>query len=185
MVVRGLVAAVLLGVSGSAWGGGEPLSRRAWLGAALEAADGGVRVKGVMAGGSAEAAGLTVGDVITSVNGEAIEGVPGVIGVLKGLRGGEVAQVRVSREGQEVAVPVAMKEWPREEGTEAYGVEYGDVSSSAGRMRTITYVPRGGEAKKPALLLIQGLSAATLDNPSPMDALDKPKGMGVYRTIEG
>jgi alpha-beta hydrolase superfamily lysophospholipase len=33
------------------------------------------------------------------------------------------------------------------------------------------------------LLLIQGLGAATLDNPRPDEPIDKPQGMGVYRTL--
>ena len=78
-----------------------------------------------------------------------------------------------------------LAEWPREEGTDRYRVEYGDVASRAGRLRTIAFVPKTPAAKGryPALLILQGLGMATLDNPRPGEPVEKPVGTAVYRTI--
>jgi pimeloyl-ACP methyl ester carboxylesterase len=162
----------------------DALPRRAWLGAALEEAEGGVRVREVMAGSSAEAAGLAAGDVIRALDGEAAGSLGDLVGRLRSRREGETVEAEVARDGEPRTTAIALKGWPREAGTEAYGVEYGEVPSVVGRLRTIAYVPKGErEERRPALLIVQGIGAATLDNPRPGEPVEAPTGMNVYRAL--
>src|SRR5262245_53478162 len=55
-------------------GAAEPLPRRGWLGAALDAAEGGVRVRELLPGSSAEEGGLQRGDLISKVGGKPVDG---------------------------------------------------------------------------------------------------------------
>jgi pimeloyl-ACP methyl ester carboxylesterase len=174
----------------------EPLPRRGWLGVMLEpvtpaSQDGttpaqGVKVRGVLPGGSAEAGGLKAGDVIRTVEGAEATSVPELVRRLKTIPGGQTLKVDVVREGTPASLSFAMKPWPKEEGTDAYAVEYGSAPSAGGRLRTITFVPRPSAepgTRRPALLMIQGLGMATLDNPRPDEPVDEPTGMNVYRRI--
>ncbi len=185
-VIRsGWVAVVIGSVAAGVAGADEALGRRGRLGAALAPADGGgVRIQEVLPGSSAEAGGLKAGDVIRAIGGKPTERLPAVFRAVREGGGRELA-FEWTRDGKPGRAAVRLAEWPREEGTEKYRVEYGDVASGAGRLRTIAYVPRAPAAKGryPALLILQGLGMATLDNPRPGDPVDRPSGMGVYRTI--
>ncbi len=177
-VVLGVVAA---GVARA----DEALGRRGRLGAALAPADGvGVRIQEVLPGSSAEVGGLKAGDVVRAIDGRPTERVPAVFRAVREGGGRELA-FDLTRDGKAERVAVRLAEWLREEGTEKYRVEYGDVASKAGRLRTIAYVPKAAAPKGryPALLILQGIGMATLDNPRPGEPVDKPTGMGVYRTI--
>lgn len=161
------------------------LPRRAWLGAALEAADGGVRVREVMSGSSAESAGIAPGDVIKQIASTPTASVPEILAALRAARSGASVDIVVERDATPKTLKMTLKEWPREAATDAYEVEYGLVATDAGRLRTITFVPKTKQpdGKQPALLIIQGLGAATLDNPKPGEPVDQPTGMAVYRTL--
>ena len=118
----------------------SPLPRRAWLGVALEPSDEGVRVRDVFPDSSAAAAGMLAGDLLRSINGELVSDIPSTLAQLRPLRAGQVLQAELTRGDDALAVSTTLKEWPRETETDAYTVEYADVPSSSGRLRTIAYV---------------------------------------------
>ncbi len=174
----------LLSTQALAAPGDGDLPRRAWLGASLEAVDGGIRVRDVFPRSSAEAGGLKRGDVLKARDGNPIGSLPQFIRSLKTARTGTKVAFEAEREGEKVQLAFPLVQWPREEETDAYKVEYGDVTSKAGRLRTITLVPKAIQGSRaPAVLIMQGLSAVTLDNMPPNLPIDQPVGMAVYRTI--
>ncbi len=180
------LAAALPQLSASASPIDDPLPRRAWLGTALEVVEGGARIREIMPGSSAEGSKLNAGDVLTKLGDLPVTSPTDVVRAMRKIKGGDTINVELLRDGEPMRLELALKEWPREEPTDAYGVEYADVASAGGRLRTITLVPKGTPKpgqKRPALLVIQGLGAASLDNPKPGEPIEKPTGMGVYRTI--
>ncbi len=167
-VVLGVVAAGIARAD-------EALPRRARLGAAIESAEGGgVRITQVLPGSAAERGGLKAGDVIRAVDGKPTGRVADVFRGLRSLGGRETA-FELTRDGEPSSLTVRLDAWPREPETDAYRVEYGDVASKAGRLRTIAYVPKaaGPKGRYPALLILQGLGMATLDNPRPGEPIDR------------
>jgi S1-C subfamily serine protease len=79
-------------------GESPPLAgRRAWLGFYPQASEDGIAVTGVVAGGPADAAGLQRGDLLVSVDGQAVEGLRQLYQAIW-LRGpGEMVQMQVLR----------------------------------------------------------------------------------------
>jgi dienelactone hydrolase len=153
----------------------DDLPRKAFLGTALgpltdelrkqqglpDDVEGAV-VLDVIAGSSAEAAALKVGDIITKAGDTAIEGPAALIQALAGRKTGETVALAVLREGKPMPIDVILKERPRE-ASDAYDIIYGAVESRGHRLRTILTKPRG-EGPFPAVVLIQGLSGASVDN---------------------
>lgn len=149
------------------------LPRRPSLGAALASlspeqqqqfklpADQGVLVQQTFAGQSAAAGGLEAGDLVLSVNGEAV-GLASLIARIKTLPAGQTASFSLIRNGKRLTKRVMMLERPRDTGTAAYTVAYDDVSTAAGRMRTIHSHPKAA-GKHPALFFIQGFSPISYD----------------------
>ena len=74
----------------------------------------GVYVKAVVAGGSAEAAGILSGDIILSVNDIRVYETSQLINRVTSYRAGTVIQVRISREQdgnrEEIVIPVTLME---------------------------------------------------------------------------
>jgi alpha-beta hydrolase superfamily lysophospholipase len=179
------LAAVLVMASSAAAHADDPLPRRGWLGAALAAGEGGVSVQQVFPGSTAEAGGLKAGDRIARVQGQDVAALPEFLKTVRALRVGQELRLGIERDGQSQDLALTMKEWPREPGSDRYTVDYASVPSQGGRLRTITLAPtvKDPARKRPAVLIVQGLSAATLDYPKPGEAVETPTGMGVYRTI--
>ena len=81
--------------------------RRAWLGFYPQAGEGGVSVSGVVPGGPAEAAGLQRGDLVLSVDGQAVDDLRPLYLALWRKRPGEVVGMQVLREESIHVVEVA------------------------------------------------------------------------------
>jgi serine protease DegQ len=75
--------------------------------------DTGVLVLEVVPGGPAERAGMRPGDVIVSVNGDSVDTVEAVLGVLRARRPGDRVRVEVIRRGQRQTFEVTLAERPR------------------------------------------------------------------------
>ncbi len=70
------------------------------LGVFGEAHEGGCRVTEVVAGSSADAAGLKPGDVITAVNGEGVADIPSLTQIVRKHQAGDTVSVEFLREGK-------------------------------------------------------------------------------------
>jgi len=81
--------------------------RRAWIGFYPQANDDGIAISGVVPGGPAEAAGLQRGDLVLSVDGQAVEGLRPLYRALWRKRPGEVVGMQVLREESIHVVEVA------------------------------------------------------------------------------
>lgn len=157
---------VLMGMSTLA--GGEPLARRADLGAAIAApSDGkGARIVRFRPGGVLEAAGLQVGDELTAFDGAALtaETFGPAIRRLRGAAALEVAWRRGTSSG------VARVQAPpmRQEAIEGVEVRYGHAVSDKGyRVRTYTTRPRGAAGRLPVVVFIPWLSCSPVESPFP------------------
>jgi uncharacterized protein len=159
-VMRTLLSA-LLGLASNAALAAAELPRRAQLGVQMEPAPNGVKVQGVSPGLSAAQIGLRQGDVIVALDGQTVAQVHDAVAWVGSKVGGDAARVAVLREGQRVELQGRMVERPRE-ASPHYRVEYGEVASERGRLRTlVTVPPRSG--RHPALLFIQGVTLGTVD----------------------
>lgn len=159
-------AAILGGVSSSLVepSNADDLPRKPGLGAAITAAEGGgARIEKVLPAGTAEAAELKEGDVLTSMDGQPITAATDVIRIIAAHKSGDTLPTRVRRGEEERDSKLTLKERPREAG-DGYEVEYGSVESRGARLRTIVTKP-SADGRKPALLVIQGLGAFSVDNP--------------------
>jgi S1-C subfamily serine protease len=77
-----------------------------FLGVRLTNSDDGVLVDSVLAGSPAEAAGILANDLITAVNGEAVENAEGVAAAVAGMMAGDTLDLTLSRDGETVDVTV-------------------------------------------------------------------------------
>ncbi len=83
-------------------------ARHAWLGVEGSDGDGGARVTKVVDGSPAQQAGITVDDVIASVNGTRIESMTALAIVLRAHHPGDPIALVVTRKGQDVTMTVTL-----------------------------------------------------------------------------
>ena len=96
-----------------------------------------------------------------AIHGAPIAGSPEFGGVVRGFKAGERVEVTLVRDGERATKAAILKELPRES-SDTYDVIYGSVVSRGNRLRTIVTRPRV-EGRLPALFLIQGLGAFSID----------------------
>jgi len=150
-----------------------PLPRKGMLGAAvgpvsaekqkvsgLRAGEG-LEVTRTVPGGSAEALGLKVGDVLVSVGKTKVGEKNPLPTVISRYYANQPIELKLIRDGKTVSLKGTLKERPRQTSDE-FVVEYGQVVSRGKRIRVITTRPKG-EGKFPALFLIGGIGAYSVD----------------------
>lgn len=137
------------------------LPRRAWLGTQLAPGPDGPTVAAILEGG---AAGLREGDVLRSLEGASLIGPGAVAAALAGRHGGQTVRVGILRDGAEQEVDVTLKPFPFEQSDE-FDVIYDVVENGDVRMRSVITKPKGGPARLPAVLFVQGLQCAPPDQP--------------------
>ena len=81
---------------------------RQLLGVAVEDGDGGATVVRVTGGSPADDAGLEVGDVITEVDGDAIEGAADLVAAIRSHESGDEIRITYERDGESTTVPVTL-----------------------------------------------------------------------------
>jgi predicted metalloprotease with PDZ domain len=142
----------------------DSLPRRGYFGVALEQSPGGVRVTSVTQDSTAAAAGVAKGDLITVIDGLAVDTTAAVIGAIGRHRGGESISIGVSRNGETRAISATLKPYPSEQ-MENATVSYSFVESLPGvRLRTIISIPRiPVKERYPAVLFLQGGSCGSMD----------------------
>lgn len=141
------------------------LPRRPALGVGLGPADSGSVVTSVLAGSAAEADGITMGDVIRSVDGSPVQAPADVIAAVLRHRAGETMQFEIVRSGTPAPHAVRLGSLVRET-MPGVTFEYGAVALADGsRLRTIVTVPEGERSRRPAVLLIAGGGCGSIDIP--------------------
>lgn len=98
---------------------------RGWLGVAIQPIDpelaksfnlkslDGVIVTNIILNGPADKAGLTRGDVITQINGQAIKHVRGALNVISNVKPGETAKMKIIRQGKEMEISAVVMQRPK------------------------------------------------------------------------
>jgi uncharacterized protein len=147
----------------------DPLPRRAAFGAQIEtqppdAEVRGVLIDGVIAGLSAEHAGLRSGDIVVALDGVAVEGVPLFLALLRGRRAGEALAVDFVRDGARHQVTLVLREMPRER-YDDIEVVYDHIAVNGARLRTILSHPRGVTGRLPTVVVAGGVGCYSVDIP--------------------
>jgi len=96
----------------------------------------GVRVQGVVEGGSAKFAGIQPDDVITDVGDRTVLGVADFVELARNLRAGDVRTVRLRRGRETLILPVTIHARPYEEAPDA-DVAYDAIAVDGSLRRTI------------------------------------------------
>jgi pimeloyl-ACP methyl ester carboxylesterase len=129
----------------------------------------GTLVKKVVPGSSAQKAGFTENDVLTSMDGEHIENTSHFLKLLKNHHGGDEIKISFYRKSKLKAATIALL--PKQMETSAdYDIIYSSVVSGNNQLRTIITKPKGGNSY-PAVLLIGGVGCYSIDNPSIIEIL--------------
>ena len=123
----------------------------------------GALIEQVIPGSTAEAAGFKAGDILLALNGAKISGPGALVQAIGGHKAGAELTIELRRGEDLRKEKVTLKGRPFEK-SDAFEVVYDEVASRAGRLRTILTRPKG-DAKHPALFLIQGIGLASVDNP--------------------
>lgn len=171
LVVAVCVVVVLRGVAGA-----DELPRRGGqLGVRIAAVpdeirtranlkpDEGVVVEIVAPDSAAARAGLKPGDLLLTIDGRAIEGVPAFLQTIPRMKAGQRFAFGVLREGKKISAPVTLGLRPPDRGA-SFDVLYRHVKSKGVRIRTIVTRPHA-PGPHPALVLLQGAAAASIDEP--------------------
>lgn len=158
--MKKLIAVLLLTLAAYA-----DLPRRGSAGLMVETVDGQVRVRGFVPGGAAEKSGLKAGDVITSIDGEAVANSSDVTSRIGKHKTGEAVRVAFTRDGKAQSATITMQEWPRESNPE-WDTRYGEVTADGFRYRTIVTKPKG-TGPYPTVFIVQGVGCGSIDNPPP------------------
>jgi alpha-beta hydrolase superfamily lysophospholipase len=150
-----------------------PLPRKGMLGAAVGPvsvekqkqtrlpASEGLEVTRLIPGGSAEALGLMVGDVLVSVGKTKVGEKNPLPTVISRYYANQPIELKVVRDGKTIDLRGTLKERPRQTSDE-FVVEYSQVVSRGKRIRVITTRPKG-EGKFPTVFLIGGIGAYSVD----------------------
>lgn len=114
--------------------------------------DAGMLVASLASGGPAERAGVEVGDVIISINGENVSSHMDVLGLIRPLKQGDAANLEVVRDGRRQSIAVTIEERERQKvdlGDQMYWKSFGDGDFN------MMFVPdgKGGTAWTQAIAL--------------------------------
>jgi len=144
------------------------LPRRPALGVSLAPSpQGHAQVVGLQPGGSAEAAGLRVGDALLGINDVRFASSQDLGPAMRRLVAGSDARFLVLRDGAELAVDVAMQPRPME-ASEEFDVVYDVVQAGDARLRAVVTKPSGATERLPAVLFLQGLTCTSIEEPRGM-----------------
>lgn len=86
----------------------ESQAERGFLGVQVAGSDAGVVVVAVLSGSPGEAAGLAEGDIITAVNGEAVDSAQAVADAIGALAAGDVVSLDVTRDGEPLTLDATL-----------------------------------------------------------------------------
>jgi pimeloyl-ACP methyl ester carboxylesterase len=193
MLALGIMAPVAAQPATGAGGAGASasapaqLARGAWLGAQLGPGEGGVAVMSVMPGGTAAAAGVAQGDVITAIDGSPTPAVPAVLALLRQKQAGGQARIRVVRAGaaRELSATYAGRPVERFEGAR---VTQGAVAFGGGLLRDVLVMPDRPAPGSPVVFFLPGVTCMSIESQGPgaypIGAMIQglvARGIGFYR----
>jgi len=139
------------------------LPRKGLFGAATAPDPKGVKITRIVPGGSGEALGLKVDDVLETFNGSKITDVASFVADVHRINGGDKFEVVYLRDGKEARATGTLT--PRPKQTEAnLDVIYTQVVSLGKRIRVIVTKPKD-QARHAAIFLIGGIGAYSIDGP--------------------
>jgi len=167
LVSRFLIAVLICATSRCAHADDGPLRRRADLGAAIAAPEGGQppRIVRFRAESVLEKAGLRTGDQIVAIDGRPLTSASVFATTLRGLHGGDMVRIDVRRGNETSAVEVRASAM-REETIEGLVVRYGEARSERGyRVRTYTTRPATARGRLPVVVFIPWLSCDAVEAP--------------------
>lgn len=124
---------------------------------------GAVQVDRVIEGGAAAAAGLQVGDIVRSIDGQPVHSTLQTIRLLRGREAGEVVSLTLGRDGQELTVQATLGEAPTPESTaapQAFAYVYGQDGALRRMMIPATTLPLGARAQVSPGTPMYGFSTA-------------------------
>ena len=154
---------------------GVELDRRAFMGVAMTRVPDelaanesivvgeGVLVERVVAGSSAEKAGLSKGDILTKINGIPIRSSADVISVVRANRAGKTIRLSAIRSGRKLDYEVPLVGLPIEASSD-FETSYEAVEVGGSLRRTIVTKPTG-DVKRPAVLFVGGIGCYSMDYP--------------------
>jgi len=155
---------------------GGTLARRAYVGLVLEtrpAAAGGLHVRDVMPGSSAERAGVAPGDRLVRMGAEAVTALPAVRAALKAAVAGDKVALEVVRDGRPLAFTLEVIAFPVEQ-HEGARIELGHVEAGGSLLRAVSLVP-DAPGPHPVVYFLPGAHWASeeypLDPEHPVPAL--------------
>src|SRR5215469_2493846 len=154
--------ALVLSLFASSEASETTLPRHAILGAGA-VDDSGAKINIIVAGSTAEHAGLEANDIVLSVGGEAVPTAAEFVERIRRHRGGDVVDLVVRRDGKRLSLPIALGSAPNEDDP-VVDTLYGAISVDSTLRRTLLTIPNGAEGRRPAILLIGGIGCYTVDN---------------------
>lgn len=160
----------------SAWAQDSDLARRISLGTKVQSVSEatqqkqslknarGVEIIEVLPGSNAEALKLQTGDVIHSIAGTEIQDVQKFVTLVGTLRADKEVELKYYRDGKLISQQASLKELAREQADDLE-IDYGHVTTSVGKLRTVLTLPKGS-TKLPTIMLLSGLGNAFVEHPS-------------------
>jgi pimeloyl-ACP methyl ester carboxylesterase len=159
-------AAMLLGIGPAHADTRDSLARRATLGIAIEAGQGGARVRSIAPDSTAARAGLRVGDIVTRLNNVPTPDHLALVAQAGQLRAGDIARFAYTRDGVAARATAPALARPLETYTRAQA-KYGAVAFRGGQLRDILVTPDNARADAPVAYLIQGYYCGSMEGPVP------------------
>lgn len=115
--------------------------------------------------GSMAALGVQPGDVLLRMNAVQFQNGMAYYTLSKTMQEGNPLEVELIRGKKRMTLKGKVLGMPKEQSTDAYLVEYGEMPYMDGYVRTISRRPRGA-CKHPTLYFITGYNCASVDNPT-------------------
>ncbi len=142
--------------------GALALPRHAVFGATVTNTQPGVTISRVLPESAAAAAGLQSGDVVQTLAGSRMPDVSTFLAEVRSLHGGQTVAVIVVRNAKTLDLSVTLQPPPDESDPQARTV-YGAVEIDGTLRRTLTTIPSGPAARRPAVLFIGGIGCYSVD----------------------
>lgn len=124
---------------------------------------GGVDIVAIVPNSTASQAGVMRGDVLIAINNSVVQNHASVTNISKTIKAGATVRWEVIRKGKKISLKSAMKQFPMESYKDL-NVAYNHITVGGTKLRTIVTAPKNANNSK-AVLYIQGISCASIDNP--------------------